>query len=167
VAVAEVLVMETMHHNQLVLLVAVEEDLLIQLAVVAVEHQKQDCKQNVNIKIVVGILDQDIQLTPLQVMKVHHLEVKDNVAKHLQAKHVLVEEVVMVSMDLAEAAEDQDITLVVLDQMVVELADQATEILMEQMVLKELMDQVAVAEAAIMVQHQDVVEMALASLHIG
>jgi hypothetical protein len=167
VAVAEVLVMETMHHNQLVLLVVAEEDLLTQLVAVAVEHQRQDYKQNVNIKTAVGILDQDIQLTLLQVMKVHHLEVKDNVANHLQAKHVLVEEAVMVFMDLVEAVEDQDITLVVLDQMVVELAEQATEILMDQMVLKELMDQVAVAEAAIMVQHQDVVETALASLHIG
>jgi hypothetical protein len=96
-------------------------------------------------------------------MKVHLLEVKECVETLHLTNLALVEMVELVFMDLVAVAEVQAVTEQETVQMVVVLEELQTVLLMVQMELKELMAQVVAVEAAIMVQHQDVVETVHAS----
>jgi hypothetical protein len=158
VAVAQVTV--SIHHNQLVQLVAGDHVTLTQAQAVAEEQAEQVDMHSVHIIIITGTFVQDIQHTHQLEMKVHQLVDKVNVqiAHQIKAAAVVTEDQVYTVLAVAVAV--ADITVQETVQMVEETAEtQLTMAVLEAMEHKDLTELVAVAAEQIMVEHLDVVVM--------
>jgi hypothetical protein len=166
VAVAEVTV--SIHHNQLVQLVAEDPVNLTQAQVVAVAQVEQVDMHSAHTITTTGIFVQDIHHTLQLETKEYQLADKVRVQIALQIKVAAVEMEAQDFTDLAEAAV-AEATMVQETVQTVEETAETLQVIMakETTEHKVLMEQVAEAAEQITVDHQDVVVMEHALLHIG
>jgi hypothetical protein len=166
VAVAQVTV--SMHHNQLVQLVAGDHANLTQVQAVAVAQVEQVDMHFVHTTTTTGIFVQDI-LHILQLeMKEHQLADKVKVRTALQIKVAAVEMEVQDFTALA-VAEVAEATMAQETVQTVEETAETLQTIMDKVPMEHrvLMEQAAEAAEQIMVDNQDVVVMEHALLHIG
>jgi hypothetical protein len=160
VAVAEEQVMDNMHHNQLVQLVAGDHVTLTQAQEAAVAQVEQGDMHSVHITITTGIFVQDI-LHILQLeMKEHQLADKDNLQIALQIKVAAVATEVQDFTALEEAVVAQAIMAQETVQ-TVEALEEMQQVTTELDVTecKELTAQAVAVVEQTMVAHQGVVVM--------
>jgi len=167
VAEAEELTDNT-HHNQLVQLAAEDHVTLTQAQAVAVAQVEQVDMHSVHTITTTGIFVQDIHHTLQLEMKEHQLADKVSLQIALPIKVAAVAMEVQDCTDLAEEAVAEATMVQETVQTVVETAEMLQTITVSQtMEHKVLTEQAAEAAEQIMVDHQDVVVMEHALLHIG
>jgi DNA-binding transcriptional regulator PaaX len=161
-------VTDNTHHNQLVQLAAEDHVNHTQALAVAEEQEEQVDMHSAHTITTTGIFVQDIHHTLQLEMKEHQLADKVSLQIALPIKVAAVAMEVQDCTDLAEAAV-AEATMVQETVQTVEETAETLQIIMakEATEHKVLMEQAAEAAEQIMVEHQDVVVMEHALLHIG